>query len=161
MFCDQNGRSSLGEPLYRVMSSEKFSATELIECMDPTQEHDIVDLMNSVEAALHIWMRKLRTKREQIESNHGQPNLKVLRALPKDGLIGLEKRQMLMRGTFAKEGLIGLEKRQMLMERAESLLLLMRLKFPGMPQSILDVSKIQYCKVSVCMYMKVIILCHT
>ena len=142
MFCDQNGRSSLGEPLYRVMSSEKFSATELIECMDPTQEHDIVDLMNSVEAALHIWMRKLRTKREQIESNHGQPNLKVLRALPKDGLIGLEKRQMLM-------------------ERAKSLLLLLRLKFPGLPQSVLDVSKIQYCKVSVCMYMKVIILCHT
>ena len=112
------------------MSSEKFSATELIACMDPTQEHDIVDLMNSVEAALHIWMRKLRSKQEQIESSHGQPNLKVLRALPKDGLIGLEKRQMLM-------------------ERAKSLLLLLRLKFPGLPQSILDVSKIQYCKVSI------------
>ena len=121
-FCIQNGRSSLGEPLYRVMSSEKFSASEFISCLDPTQEHGIVDLMNSVEAALHIWMRKLRTKQEHIESNHGQPNMKVLRGLPKDGMVGIEKRQMLM-------------------ERAESLLLLLRLKFPGLPQSILDVSK--------------------
>ena len=99
--------------------------------MDPNQEHNIVDLMNSVEAALHIWKRKVRTiKQARTESKDGQLN-KVLR------------------GTFSKEGLIGLEKRQMLMERAESLLLLMRLKFPGMPQSILDVSKIQYCKVSI------------
>jgi hypothetical protein len=113
-----------------MMKSEKFSATDSISCIDPTQEHSIVDLMNNVEAALHIWKRKVEAiKRAQAESR--SDNIQLLR------------------GTFQirEARLLGLEKRQMLMERAESFLFLLRLKFPGMPQTILDVSKIQYCKV--------------
>eukprot|EP00250_Pteridium_aquilinum_P006660 c16531_g1_i1 orf=493-2205(+) len=113
----KNGRSSLGEALYRVLSSESFSPHAVISSIDPTHEHHIVDLVNSVEAALHIWKRKLHAKQAQLE----------LRGFPKDGSLVLEKRELLV-------------------ERAESLLLLLRLKFPGLPQSILDVNKIQFCK---------------
>lgn len=123
----KNGRSSLGEALYRAISSEHFLPAALVSSIDPTHEHSIVDLVNSVEAALHIWKRKLQAKQAQFEFKDGQVS-------------------MALRGFPNKDGLVGLEKRQVLMERAESLLLLLRLKFPGLPQSMLDVSKIQYSK---------------
>ncbi|KAI5083890.1 hypothetical protein GOP47_0000059 [Adiantum capillus-veneris] len=123
----KNGRSSLGEALYRVICSENFSPNAVVASIDPAQEHHLVDLVNSVEAALHIWKRKLQAKQVQIELREG---LQVSVAL---------------RG-FAKDGSFRLEKRKMLVGRAESLLLLVRLKFPGLPQSILDVHKIQYSK---------------
>lgn len=42
---------------------------------------------------------------------------------------------------------IGLEKRELFEERAETILLLIKQRFPGTPQSALDISKIQYNKV--------------
>lgn len=123
----KNGRSSLGEALYRVISLESFSPDAVISSMDPTHEHHLVNLVNSVEAAVHIWKRKLQSKQAQVELRDGHQVSGALRGFPKDGLLGLEKRQQLM-------------------NRAESLLRLLRLKFPGLPQSILDVNKIQYSK---------------
>lgn len=43
---------------------------------------------------------------------------------------------------------ISLLKREQFEERAEAILLLINQRFPGLPQSVLDTSKIQYCKVS-------------
>lgn len=123
----KNGRSSLGEALYRVFSSENFSPNAVISSIDPTREHHLVDLVNSVEAALHIWMRKLQAKQVQLELREGLQVSVALRGFPKDRSLSLEKRKLLV-------------------GRAESLLLLIRLKFPGLPQSILDVNKIQYSK---------------
>lgn len=42
---------------------------------------------------------------------------------------------------------VSLEKRELFEERAETVLLLIKHKFPGMPQSSLDITKIQYNKV--------------
>ncbi|PIA42675.1 hypothetical protein AQUCO_02000253v1 [Aquilegia coerulea] len=41
---------------------------------------------------------------------------------------------------------VSLEKRELFEERAESILLLLKQRFPGLPQSSLDICKIQYCK---------------
>ncbi|WOL02182.1 Myb-related protein 3R-1-like isoform X2 [Canna indica] len=41
---------------------------------------------------------------------------------------------------------ISLEKREQFEERAETILLLLKQRFPGIPQSVLDTSKIQYCQ---------------
>lgn len=43
---------------------------------------------------------------------------------------------------------VSLEKREQFEERAETILLLLKHRFPGLPQSSLDISKIQYNKVS-------------
>lgn len=53
---------------------------------------------------------------------------------------------------------ISLEKRELFEERAETILLLLKHRFPGLPQSSLDISKIQYNKVktinsSMCIYL--------
>lgn len=42
---------------------------------------------------------------------------------------------------------VSLEKREILEERAETILLLLKHRFPGLPQSSLDISKIQYNRV--------------
>lgn len=42
---------------------------------------------------------------------------------------------------------VSLEKRELFEERAETILLLLKHRFPGIPQSSLDISKIQYNKV--------------
>lgn len=42
---------------------------------------------------------------------------------------------------------VSLEKRELFEERAETILVLLKQKFPGLPQSSLDISKIQYNKV--------------
>jgi hypothetical protein len=46
-----------------------------------------------------------------------------------------------------KELMIDVDKRDLLADRAESLLLCLKQRFPGLPQTTLDMSKIQYNKV--------------
>jgi hypothetical protein len=48
---------------------------------------------------------------------------------------------------MVKELMVDAEKRELLAERAESLLLCLKQRFPGLPQTTLDMSKIQYNKV--------------
>lgn len=45
---------------------------------------------------------------------------------------------------------VSLEKRELFEERAETILLLLKHRFPGLPQSSLDISKIQYNRVRAC-----------
>lgn len=123
----KNGRSSLGEALYRTITSELFSPDLLISSIDQAHEHNILELVNRVEAAIHIWRRKLQAIKTQVLAKDGWVGSKASWGLPKDGMIDLEKREILA-------------------ERAESLLVLLKQKFPGLPQTILDMSKIQYNK---------------
>ena len=43
---------------------------------------------------------------------------------------------------------VSMEKRELFEERAETILLLLKHRFPGLPQSTLDISKIQFNRVS-------------
>lgn len=47
---------------------------------------------------------------------------------------------------------VSLEKRELFEERAETILLLLKQRFPGIPQSSLDISKIQYNAVGASFY---------
>ncbi|MCO5607528.1 hypothetical protein L7F22_061725 [Adiantum nelumboides] len=124
----KNGRSSLGEGLYGMICSERFSPDALIGSLKSTHEHNVLELVNRVEAALHIWRRKLQIRHTQGHVKDGRAGSKGSWGLAKDG------------------GATDLEKRELLSERAESLLMLLRHKFPGLPQTILDMNKIQYNK---------------
>lgn len=50
-------------------------------------------------------------------------------------------------GKSAWGSAVSLEKRELFEERAETILLILKQRFPGIPQSALDVSKIQYNRV--------------
>jgi len=106
----KNGRSSLGDLIYKSITVEFFDPQQFLSTMDLSSEHKVLDLKNRIEASIVIWKRKM---------NH------------KDGKSGWGSA-------------VSLEKRELFEERAETILLLLKHQFPGIPQSSLDISKIQY-----------------
>ncbi|XP_073154620.1 rho guanine nucleotide exchange factor 8-like [Henckelia pumila] len=108
----KNGRSSLGELIYKNITVEFFDPQQFLLAMDMASEHKVLDLKNRIEASIVIWKRKMHQK---------------------DGKSGWGSA-------------VSLEKRELFEERAETILLLLKHQFPGLPQSSLDISKIQYNK---------------
>ncbi|ESW07669.1 hypothetical protein PHAVU_010G148900 [Phaseolus vulgaris] len=106
----KNGRSSLGDMIYRSITEEFFDPDQLLASMDMTSEHKILDLKDRIEASIVIWRRKMNQK--DCKSAWGSA--------------------------------VSIEKRELFEERAETILLLLKHRFPGIPQSALDISKIQF-----------------
>ncbi|VAH22765.1 rop guanine nucleotide exchange factor 9-like [Triticum dicoccoides] len=103
----KNGKSTLGDSMYKLITDDYFDPEELIATVDLSNEYNIVDLKNRIEASVVIWQKKMQRDGKW---GHG---------------VSHEKR-----GRF--EG------------RAENVLLLLKHRFPGISQSALDISKIQY-----------------
>uniref|UniRef100_A0ACD5TDW0 Uncharacterized protein n=1 Tax=Avena sativa TaxID=4498 RepID=A0ACD5TDW0_AVESA len=109
----KNGKSTLGDSMYKLITDEFFNPEELVATVDLSNEYNIVDLMNRIEASVVIWQKKMTQKdTSKLSWGHG---------------VSHEKR-----GRF--EG------------RAVNVLLLLKHRFPGISQSALDISKIQYNK---------------
>ncbi|RWW28006.1 hypothetical protein GW17_00007546 [Ensete ventricosum] len=108
-----NGRSSLGDALYRNITEEDFDAEAFLESADLSTEHKILDLKDRIEASVVIWKRKMNNK--DVKSSWVSA--------------------------------VSWGKREQFEDRAETILLILKHRFPGIPQSQLDISKIQYNKV--------------
>ncbi|KAG7594951.1 PRONE domain [Arabidopsis thaliana x Arabidopsis arenosa] len=106
----KNGRASLGDVIYRMITVEMFDADQFLIEMDLSSEHKILDLKNRIEASIVIWKRKMVQK--DTKSPWGST--------------------------------VSIEKREQFEERAETILLLLKQGFPGISQSSLDISKIQF-----------------
>ncbi|CAL5378029.1 unnamed protein product [Camellia sinensis] len=119
----KSGKACLGDIIYRYITSEKFSPDYLLECLDLSSEHHTLEVVNRIEAAVHVWKQKHQRKHTKHpkakRSNWGGK----VKGLVSDG-----------------------DKSQFLAQRAETLLRGLRLRFPGLPQTALDMSKIQYNK---------------
>ncbi|XP_071929973.1 rop guanine nucleotide exchange factor 5-like [Coffea arabica] len=120
----KNGRSCLGDVIYRYITSEQFSSECLLDCLDLSSEHVALDIANRVEASIYVWRRRLRPRNQIYHS----------RSTSKSSW------------DMVKELMIDGDKRELLAERAENLLLGLKQRFPGLSQTALDVSKIQYNK---------------
>ncbi|KAL0425043.1 UNVERIFIED_CONTAM: Rop guanine nucleotide exchange factor 12 [Sesamum radiatum] len=105
----KNGRASLGDALYRIITDEYFDPDYFLSSVDISSEHKILDLKNKLEASVVIWKRKMTAKDNK--SSWGSA--------------------------------VSLEKREIFEDRAETILLILKHRFPGLPQSDLDISKIQ------------------
>ncbi|KAG6498479.1 rop guanine nucleotide exchange factor 9-like [Zingiber officinale] len=118
----KNGRSSLGDSLYKYITDEGFDAEAFLETIDLSTEHKIADLKNRIEASVVIWKRKMNNK--EVKSSWATVTGGV---------------------TNVVSG-ISWEKRGLFEDRAETILLILKHRFPGIPQSNLDISKIEYNK---------------
>ena len=118
----QNGRATLGDIIYRYITSEQFSPDCLLDCLDLSSEYQAVEIANRVEAAVYVWRRRgtAAAKSAGTKSSWG---------MVKDMIMDTEKRG------------------DLLAERAEGLLISLKQRFPGLTQTSLDMSKIQYNKV--------------
>uniref|UniRef100_A0A2P2LH96 PRONE domain-containing protein n=1 Tax=Rhizophora mucronata TaxID=61149 RepID=A0A2P2LH96_RHIMU len=119
----KSGKSCLGDIIYRYITGEQFSPECLLDCLDLSTEHHSLEIANRVEAAIHVWGQKDQKKHQ---------NKAKVKHSPWGGKV---------------KGLIAdAEKKNLLAQRAETLLQSLRLRFPGLPQTALDMSKIQYNK---------------
>ncbi|KAG8078002.1 hypothetical protein GUJ93_ZPchr0007g4835 [Zizania palustris] len=105
----KNGRASLGDALYRIITDVEFDPDVFLSTGDMTSEHKILDLKDRIEASVIIWNRKVHNKD----------------------------------GKSAWGSAVSQEKREQFEERAQTLLLIIKHRYPGIPQSTLDIAKIQ------------------
>uniref|UniRef100_A0ACD5T9E6 Uncharacterized protein n=1 Tax=Avena sativa TaxID=4498 RepID=A0ACD5T9E6_AVESA len=117
----KNGRVTLGDIIYRYITSEQFSPDCLLDCLDLSSEYQAVEIANRVEASIYVWRRRgtAAAKSAGTKSSWG---------MVKDMIMDTEKRG------------------DLLAERAEGLLISLKQRFPGLTQTSLDMSKIQYNK---------------
>lgn len=110
----KNGRASLGDFIYKSITDEHFDPDHFLSSMDLTTDHKIVDLKNRIEASVVIWKRKMTAKMSA-----------------KDG-----------KSSWSSG--VSLEKREQFGDRAETMLLILKQRYPGIPQTILEISKIEH-----------------
>ncbi|KAL0714509.1 hypothetical protein Bca4012_021488 [Brassica carinata] len=124
-----NGRSCLGDFLYRNITSDNFSADYLLESIDLSSEHAVAEMVNRVEASMYIWRRRA----------HSRHLISLYRSTGARPSWGMIVKEMMMN---QNDG----DKRQIFAGRAESLLISLNQRFPGLRQTALDTSKIQFNK---------------
>lgn len=118
--CLQNVKASLGDLMYRYINCDQFSPECLLDCLDLASERQALDVANRLEAAIYI----LHQRASKTLNTDSQSNSKSSWEMVKDLVIDAEKREELA-------------------DRAESLLLCLKQRFPGLSQTTLDTSKIQ------------------
>lgn len=125
----QNGKASLGDELYRAIASEHFSAEHLVSTLDIDDEHNILEMANRLEAAVVGWRRRIQAKSMAQMSPYGN--------------------KLNNRTSWGKmRHLVGdTDRRALLAERAESVLISLKQRVPGMAQTVLDANKIQFNRV--------------
>nr|GEU73443.1 Rho guanine nucleotide exchange factor 8-like [Tanacetum cinerariifolium] len=105
----KNGKTSLGDAIYKSITDEFFDPEQLLSTIDMSSEHNVMDLKNKMEASIVIWKRKMNQK--DLKSSWGS--------------------------------IVSLERRELFEERAVTILLFLKQKFPSLPQSSLDIIKIE------------------
>ncbi|CAM8923468.1 unnamed protein product [Rhodiola kirilowii] len=111
----KNGRSSLGDSLYKNITDEYFDPEKFLSAVDLSTEHKVLDLKNRIEASVVIWKRKMNNKDYKSHWTGMPPAVSA-------------------------------EKREMFEERAETILAILKQRFTGLPQSALEISKIEHNK---------------
>ncbi|XP_023734151.1 rop guanine nucleotide exchange factor 7 [Lactuca sativa] len=120
----KNGRACLGDVIYRYITSEQFSPECLLDCLDLSSEHVALEIANRVEASIYVWRKRIQSRPlPHPNRSAAKASWDMVKDLMADGY-----------------------KRDSLAERAESLLLCLKHRFPGLTQTSLDISKIQHNK---------------
>ncbi|XP_009785255.1 rop guanine nucleotide exchange factor 14 [Nicotiana sylvestris] len=117
----KSGRTSLGEELYRILSAESTSVEAMFVALNIRSEHNALEAVNRLEAAILAWKEKIA------EHAGGKSPARTS-------------------WSFIKDPISELDKVEVLLSRAETLLLQLKIKYPNLPQTFLNVTKIQYGK---------------
>lgn len=57
--------------MYKLITDDYFDPEELLSSVDLSDEHNIVDLKNRVEASVVIWQKKMTHKDSKLSWGHG------------------------------------------------------------------------------------------
>ncbi|XP_065012523.1 rop guanine nucleotide exchange factor 7-like isoform X3 [Musa acuminata AAA Group] len=122
----KNARASLGDLMHRYVTSDQFSPDCLLDCLDLSSEHQALEIANRVEASTYIWRRR-----------------RVARPVSNRNGIATTKSSW---SAAVKDMVVDAGKRELFADRAETILLCLKQRFPGLTQTALDVCKIQFNK---------------
>lgn len=143
----KNGKASVGEQMYKHITSQYFSPEAALCSLDLTTDHSTLELANRIEAAIHVWRRKRQQRRRARSRVKQQPAAAYRRGGlscgPQHGHIKFDAKAS---WGIIRDFVLDMDRRELLAARAESLLLCLKQKFPDLPQSLLDRIKIQYNK---------------
>ncbi|KAG8632272.1 rop guanine nucleotide exchange factor 1 isoform X1 [Manihot esculenta] len=114
----------LHENVYRHITAHRFSPDCLLDYLDLSSEYSTLEIANRIEAAAHIWEKKCLQK-QKVHARIGKKS---------------------SWGGKIKGFVCEVQRSKLLARRAETLLQRLRLRFPALPQTTLDVNKIQYNK---------------
>ncbi|XP_062095715.1 rop guanine nucleotide exchange factor 14 [Humulus lupulus] len=118
----KSGKASLSEGLYKVLTAESRSAEEMLKSLNLKSEHSALDVINRLEAAVFSWNERIR------EQGSGDSPVRASWS------------------TFIKDPMSELDRMELLLDRAEALIQQLKTKYPNLPQTFLDATKIQYGK---------------
>ncbi|XP_065880505.1 rop guanine nucleotide exchange factor 1-like [Euphorbia lathyris] len=115
----KSGKACLGEDIYRQITSQQFCPESLLDYLDLSSEYTTLEIANRIEAASHIWMKK-HQKVLKVQEKSSRNKVKV----------------------YDNE----VEKGKVLAKRADIMLHKLRLRFPAVLLTNLDMKKIQHNK---------------
>lgn len=124
LFFIQSEKACLGEILFLYITADQFSPDCLLDYLDVSSEYSTLEIANRIESAIHFWRQKYQKKKK----------LSYLKTVS-------------FWGTTVKGLGCDAEKSKLYAQRADTLLKNLKLHFPGLPQTALDMNKIQYNRV--------------
>ncbi|XAR70764.1 hypothetical protein NMG60_11027743 [Bertholletia excelsa] len=117
----KSGKASLGEELYRILNSESMSANEMIGSLNLKSENSVLETVNRLEAAVLAWRERIT------EQASGKSPVRTS-------------------WSFIKDPISELDKMEFLVDQADALIQQVKIRYPNLPQTFLDVVKIHYGK---------------
>uniref|UniRef100_A0A2P2KHC4 PRONE domain-containing protein n=1 Tax=Rhizophora mucronata TaxID=61149 RepID=A0A2P2KHC4_RHIMU len=119
----KSGKANLGEELYKALTADSITPMETLTSLNLKSEHSALEAINKLEAAVLVWKERVTA-----QVNGTSP--------------------VRTSWSFSKGPMLELEKMEFLLERAEALRRWIKTRYPNLPQTFIDATKIQYGKVS-------------
>ncbi|KAL5211804.1 hypothetical protein ABZP36_022651 [Zizania latifolia] len=115
----KSGRASLGEDLYHAITTEYIPIEGIFLSLSLKTEHSVLETMNQLEGAVFAWnQRILEEKNKKSPGRHSW--------------------------NFMKDSSSELDKMSICIERVDTLMQLLKSRFPNLPPTFIDVVKVQY-----------------
>ncbi|XP_047322933.1 rop guanine nucleotide exchange factor 14-like [Impatiens glandulifera] len=121
----KSAKANLGEELhYKLMNKDEISvsAEELLNSLNLKSENGALDTVNRLEAAVLVWKERMTNQA------NGKSPVRTSWS------------------SFMKDPLAELDKIAFLVDQANALIKQLKIKYPNLPQTFIDVVKIQYSK---------------
>ncbi|XP_020248082.1 rop guanine nucleotide exchange factor 14 [Asparagus officinalis] len=117
----KSAKASLGNDIYEAITAESISVQEILISLNLRNEHSVLDIMNRLQGAIFAWKHSVSD-----ESSKRLP---------------IRYPWYFMKNNVSEIGKVGVW-----IERAEALVHLLNIRFPNLPQTFIDVTKVQYNK---------------
>ncbi|PKA64124.1 Rop guanine nucleotide exchange factor 1 [Apostasia shenzhenica] len=117
----KSGKASLGEHIYQLITTEPWSVEETLLSLNVKSEHTVLESINRLEGALFAWKQRISER-------------------------GIRRSPIHYRWNFARDPESEVRRMEVWLERADMLVRLLKNRFPNLPQTFIDITKIKYNK---------------